>query len=79
MSQEHTTHPHEPGVYSTTVPLALFNSVKDSHCYKAYIDLCQDHIDSNTAVTIYADRVTSIINDLSLMYFTQCLAGKETN
>ena len=43
----------------------MFNSVQDRRCDKAYIGLCQDHIDFNTDVTVDGGEMTSIINDLS--------------
>ena len=45
--------------------LKYFNTVQDSRCDKAYIDLCQDNIDFNTDMTVDAGEMTSIINDLS--------------
>ena len=43
----------------------ICNSIQDSRCDKAYIDLCQDNVDFNNDMTIDAGEMTSIINDLS--------------
>ena len=38
----------------------------NSRCDKAYIDLCQDHIDFNSGMSIDAGELMSIINDFLL-------------